>query len=88
MFVARLRQLNQAPSGAACRATQSSVKDMPLLTELENDLADPRAINMTLLTELCCLLEGTKWLGKMGADLAEWAVLDSRALCRATIAHM
>jgi len=63
MFIARLCEMNQAPSGAACRAIPSRGTDMPLLTELENSLVSPVTINMTLLAELCRLLKGTRWLG-------------------------
>jgi len=42
MFIAKLRPVNQAPLGAACRSATSGAPDMPLLTELENNVGGPR----------------------------------------------
>ena len=43
MSIAKLRRGNQAPLGAACRPTASRESNMPLLTELENNLVEPRS---------------------------------------------
>jgi ABC-type Fe3+ transport system permease subunit/DNA-binding beta-propeller fold protein YncE len=42
MFIAKLQQVNQAPSGAACRPTTPDARSMPLLTELGNKIGEPR----------------------------------------------
>lgn len=41
MFIVAGQPVNQAPSGAACGRTPPREPAMPLLTELENDLAEP-----------------------------------------------
>ena len=42
MFIAKSQPVNQAQLGAACRPAQTCEPDMPLLTELENNLEEPR----------------------------------------------